>query len=386
MAISNYTWEGNQWIGFGGEVQNVGSGGQAKGRRSNLVATEGAGQIKTFFQNGGGHTQVGRITPVNTLFTKRRNGRFGFRFAPNQTPPSAKPFGVSGSVFSVSSTNFFYFMAQDLAPNDVSAAFSFAVIGNTGASTTMSVRGANGATIVSKNSDDFTAAASSTPITDAPGTCFQVEWITNGGDLTPLSTDLANPDLPQITFTLRASLVSSNPDDAVVQACATFDLNAIANLDPAQNFSYDEAVGFFGPGVVPTLNALYNRDFFPPPPIQQPASVFQGWFSFNEGRVGFVPQGLSSGMGMIEPVENEHMRGTMHGCTGWKWDLVGESELKITIIDEPWEALDNPPGNLIIQEDWPFPNNPPPQLILDEQWEPASNPPPTLIQQEDWES
>ena len=286
MAINNFTWTGEQWVNL------------TDGRNCNPTEDEAGGQVENWLRPGGltGVQTQTEVTATDTTHNLQRNFKFAFKYGPTG-PPQDKAIvsffrqdtDSKQFIFGVDRGRMFLSM-QPLQPT---------------------ITPAIEATILSHA---VTSAVG--PTNGPPGFCYQIEFLTNGGQTTSLSTDLGNPDFPVFTVTFRASTVSCDPDDAILQLCATFDTQVIADLDPNAPVTQNEAIELFGPGAGNSILPLYN----PPIPGGVRGLFYQGWFSPNRDRAGFVGQ---NNVGFIEPVGPEVWQGNLTNCAGWQWDLIG---------------------------------------------------------------
>lgn len=322
MAINNYDWEGVEWVDLG-SVDNV-LGGQPGGRRANPEEYEAGGQLRHLripFSSSAPPTST--IRPSNEDNTSVTFGRFTFVYGPNGPGIDLEnPFnGIYGG--QIDHRVQFNFMKQAAAVN---RGFSFVV-----QRVPTSLRFPDGIKLSIEGGFPSTirreivviapgTRSATTSVTDAPGMCFQIEWKTDPSDL---GNDLGSPSLPFLTFVIRGSTVSANPDDVNMEICAQFDLDTISNIDPAAEFySTDEVVEAVGVGARGAANTIFDSGttvIF--------GSRFHDWFDLNRGAGGYVGQNIGS-LGLINPQDGETISGTMvSGLCGWRWELVGSTSI-----------------------------------------------------------
>ena len=366
MAILDYVYSGtDSWFDFT-TVKPC----------SDLPADEGSGGFRNITLGADPHL----VTPASDLFVQATSGRFTVFF-----PPGLRP----------SSDGFRFRFYRQFDPEVIYGYFELQVVrqlsfmGDGGMRMTLAAVHPGGFPHI-----PFAApAVMTTVIPDAEfdhgsgnGTFYQIEWVTNGGDPTPLSSDPENPSFPTLQFTFKYHNDSCDIDAGKIALCQLFDLAAIDAVPNEQTFTLVQAMTTYGP-------ALYDR-YFPIAQAQDPALLglattpaekeealalsqavvftgleFKNLFAIRDNN-GEDPSAISRGL--IQPISPEQWGRRMDGCRGWDYELFGQSELAVALIDEPWSLIDNPPAVIFKQEDWEDQNPPPLAInatIKEETWE-----------------
>ena len=110
---------------------------------------------------------------------------------------------------------------------------------------------------------------------------------------------------------------------------------------------------------------------------------FNAIFSVNANRVGFTGVGTLGTAGWIEPQEPESWSGEMNG---FRYDLIGQDELVIVIIEEIWPDPAGLDPDEIFSDQFELPPGLTPSLIHSDDFDFAGNPAVTVRKTETWES
>lgn len=366
MPIENYYWF------LGGESGSNGSniGGHfidmTRGVGTWLEFAENTGALVSY-ETGAGE-RIASITPRTNSYSKARSGNFTFLLE-----------GAGSGEIPDIDANFYFYNQQEDAPKDTVTKAPPQVTGGL-IFQVKSFADALAVSLLGNRNDGPTTLMQLILLPEdfesSVGSAFRIEWLTNQGSTTPLSSDPANPSLPELHFRIWANTLSRDTDALVPELCAHIPLESWANFEfvrdgyPPHVFQYSnwiaEAFGSIGiasayQSLLPTSSfsiADFNRlgpnatTNAPERGGQQPVAlqpqstlavtdweITRRWGTWAADITGYIgkedglpgdpdtislPGGFTQparNLGVLEPQAEEFITGRLDSLYGWIWNV-----------------------------------------------------------------